>query len=182
VEWLTVPTRRVSREQLVRETRLDNSQPWQGRALKTIQHLYGKAPHYDTHAAVIQRILQTPHETLTGLDLASWGPALQSLGVTCRFVCSSDLPVSGKGPRLLLDICKHLDADTYLSGMFGREYLDAGAFAREGVAVLFHEYQYRPYPQRHGEFVPFLSYLDALFNVGLPRELVLAGGGTVCPT
>jgi len=178
-EWLTVPMRQASREQLIRDTRIDNSQVWQRKLLRTVQHLYGKAPCYEAHAPAIPGILEAPHETLTELDCASWEPALGLLGVRCRFIRSSELPVSGKGPRLLLDICKHLGADTYLSGAFGREYLDTGAFAREGVTVLFHEYHYRPYRQCHDGFLPFLSYLDTLFNVGLERDAVLAGGRMV---
>ena len=86
----------------------------------------------------------------------------------------------GKGPRLLLDICKHVGADTYLSGMFGKEYLDCAEFAAEGLNVMFHQYECRPYPQPHGDFVPFLSYLDVLFNSGLDRDQALAGGAW-CP-
>jgi hypothetical protein len=178
-EWLTVPMRKTSREQLISDTRIDHSQAWQRKLLRTIRHLYGKAPCYETYAPAIERILEAPYETLTELDRASWEPALRLLGVRCRFVCSSELPVSGKGPRLLLDICKHLGADTYLSGTFGREYLDTDTFVREGVKVLFHEYHYRPYRQCHEGFLPFLSYLDTLFNVGLERDAVLAGGHLV---
>ncbi len=178
-EWLTVPMRQESREQLIRDTPIANSQPWQRKAWNTIQNHYGKAPYFAANAPAIQKIVESPHETLTDLDRASWEPALRMLGVTCEFVAASELPVSGKGPRLLLDICKHLGADTYLSGGFGREYLDTAEFAREGVEVAFHEYDHRPYPQCHGEFVPYLSYLDLLFNVGLEREFVLAGGNIV---
>jgi hypothetical protein len=178
-EWLTVPMRQASREQLIRDTSIDNSQPWQRKAWNTIQNLYGKTPGFETHAPAIRKIVETPHETLTQLDRASWEPALRLLGITCEFVASSELPLAGKGPRLLLDICKHVGASTYLSGMYGREYLDTDEFAREGVDVLFHEYDYRPYPQCHGEFVPYLSYLDLLFNAGLEREFVLAGGSIV---
>jgi hypothetical protein len=176
--WLTVPVRQTSREQLIRDTRLDNSQAWPARALKTLQHLYGKAPHYRAHAPAVQAVLEAGHETLSDLDVASWQPALLLLRPSCRFVRASELPVPGQGPQLLLDICKHLGADTYLSGAFGRQYLDTAEFARAGVTVEFHDYSYPPYPQRHDGFVPFLSYLDALFNAGLDRDLVLAGGAT----
>lgn len=176
--WITVPMRQVSRGQLVLDTRIDATQDWQRTAARTIETLYGKAPHYAAHAAEIVEILQQPHETLTSLARASWAPALRLLGITCRFVCASELPVSGKGPRLLLDVCKHLGADVYLSGAFGREYLDVQEFRAEGVTVGFHEYTYPVYPQPAGEFIPFLSYLDALFSVGLTRDMV-ADGGTV---
>ena len=68
-----------------------------------------------------------------------------------------------------------MGANTYLSGGFGREYLDIAAFERAAVEVVFHQYDYPSYPQCHGGFVPFLSYLDVLFNVGLDRDFVLAG-------
>jgi hypothetical protein len=174
--WLTVPMLQHSRDQLILETRVDDSQAWRTRALKTLQHLYGKAPRYRANAPLIQSVFETGPDTLTQLDYASWQPALQQLRPTCRFLLASELPVSGQGPQLLLDICKYLGADTYLSGMCGLDYLDTSAFAREGITVVFHEYSCRPYAQRHDGFVPFLSYLDALFNVGLDRELVLAGG------
>ena len=81
----------------------------------------------------------------------------------------------------MLNICKHLGADTYLSGAFGREYLDIAEFAAEGLSVRFHEYDYPVYPQRFGGFVPYLSYLDMLFNSGLERDSVLAGGRMLLP-
>jgi hypothetical protein len=173
-EWITVPMRQASREQRIHDTCIDDSQAWQRKAWGKIQGLYGKAPCFQEHAATIQQILEGPHKTLVELDQASWEPAFRLLGITCRFVRASELPMSGKGPRLLLDICKHLGADTYLSGMFGREYLDTAEFEREGVKVAFHQYEYPTYPQRQEGFVPYLSYLDALFNVGLDRNLVLA--------
>ena len=175
-DWLTVPMRQGSRGQLILETRPDDGQPWRQKALKTLQHLYGKAPLYRAHVPAVQEVFEAAHETLTDLDRASWEPALRLLRPTCRFVRASELPVSGTGPGLLLDICRHLGADTYLSGSFGREYLDVAEFARAGVAVQFHEYSYPTYPQRSEGFVPFLSYLDAFFNLGLERDWVLAGG------
>lgn len=179
-QWLTVPMCQSSREQLIRNTYLDNSQPWQGKAIKTLNNLYGRAPYYKTYAPEIMSLLEAPYETLTQLDRASWEPALRLLGVTCQFVCASELPVTGKGPRLLLDICKYVGSNIYLSGGFGREYLNITEFAAEGVEVKFHEYNYPVYPQRFNDFVPFLSYLDMLFNIGLEPNKVLAGHPADC--
>jgi hypothetical protein len=174
-QWLTVPMRQFSREQLILDTHLDNNQPWQDKAIKMLNNLYSRAPNYKTHAPEIISLFEAPYKTLTQLDRASWEPALRLLGITCEFVYASDLPVSGRGPRLLLDICRYLDADIYLSGAFGRDYLNIADFAAEGIEVRFHEYNYPVYLQRFGDFVPFLSYLDILFNVGLERDKVLVG-------
>ena len=174
--WLTVPMCQSHREQPIYETRIDSTQPWRRKATGTLRELYGRAPSFEVHAPEIFEILEGPHATLTELDVASWGPALRRLGVACEFVRASSLPVTGHGPQLLLDICTCLGADTYVSGAFGREYLDPAVFTAAGVDVRFHDYTYPVYPQRFGTFVPFLSYLDALFNGGLDRASVLAGG------
>jgi WbqC-like protein family len=179
--WLTVPVRQVTREQRILDTRIDNSQPWRRKAMRTLAADYGKARCYPAHAVEVTSILGTPTEMLTELDTASWGPALRSLEIACRFVRASTLPIHSRGSRLLLDICRWIGADVYLSGGFGRDYLDLEAFAAAGVAVRFHEYTYPIYPQCFGEFMPWLSYLDMLFNAGLDRETVAAGGTTRLP-
>ena len=174
-QWLTVPMRQSIREQRIIDTHIDSERLWQRKAFGTLSGLYGRAPNFQASWPEIRRIIETPYETLTELDEASWAPALRLLGINCRFVRASDLPVAGTGPRLLLDICKYLGARTYLSGAFGRTYLDVTQFAAEGVEVRFHEYRYPVYPQRFGQFVPWLSYLDMLFNVGLAPGPVLRG-------
>ena len=175
-QWLTVPVRQLGREQPIREIRIDATQSWQRKLIGTLKNLYGPAPCYKANAPEIVSLLEAPHEMLAALDRASWEPALRLLEVTCRFVCASELPACGRGSALLVEICKCLGSTVYLSGAGGKEYLDVAAFAGAGIEVRFHEYTYPAYPQRHGEFVPFLSYLDMLFNAGLQRDAILAGG------
>ena len=175
-QWLTVPVRQSRRDQSIIEIRSDDTQPWQRKLTGTLSNLYSRAPCFNAHAPEVMRILETHHESLTDLDCASWEPALRLLGVTCRFIRSSELPLSETGSQLLLQICKHVGCGVYISGGIARDYLDVATFTAAGIRVEFHEYTYPVYPQRHGDFVPFLSYLDMLFNVGLDRETVLAGG------
>jgi hypothetical protein len=175
-QWLTIPMHRSSRKQPIMETYVNYSEPWQRKAIKTIANLYSKAPYYDSYASEVNMILEQPYKTLTELDRATWEPARRLLGIDCRFELASELAVSGQGPQLLLNICQHLGADTYLSGAFGQDYIDAEEFAAVGVKVKYFEYNYPTYSQRFDGFVPYLSYLDMLFNVGLDYDRVLAGG------
>jgi hypothetical protein len=167
--WLTVPVHKLGREMRITETRVNYDHPWQQDAVKTLAHLYGKSPAWDQYAPEVEAILLAHYEHLTELDRASWAPALRLWEVGCRFVLASELPVTGRGSQLLLDICRHLGADTYLSGPDGRKYLDPAQFEAAGLALRYHEFEHPVYQQRHGEFVPFLSYLDMLFNAGLQR-------------
>lgn len=178
-QWLTVPMCKSSRKQLILDTNINNGHSWRRKSVKTLEHLYHKSPYYSTYSAEINRILETSFKSLVQLNRRSWEPALRLLNIECKYICASECPIQGHGPELLVKICKYVGADIYLSGAYGREYIDAEAFAAEGIKLRFHEYEYPVYRQRFSGFVPFLSYLDMLFNTGLQREEVLAGGSMV---
>ncbi len=66
----------------------------------------------------------------------------------------------------MLNLTRAVDGDVYLSGPTGRKYLEPELFAAEGVALRYHEFATFTYPQLHGPFVPGLSCVDYLANVG----------------
>jgi len=68
--------------------------------------------------------------------------------------------------RRLVEICRYFGADVYLSGQGGRDYLDGELFRREGIEVLFQEFNPPIYRQLYGNFQPNLSIIDLLFNCG----------------
>lgn len=76
----------------------------------------------------------------------------------------------------LVDICKRLGADTYLSGAGGQGYLDLSQFEAAGIRVAFQAFEHPVYPQRFGPFEPFMSVADLLFNCGAESlEIVRRG-------
>lgn len=55
----------------------------------------------------------------------------------------------------------------YYSGPAARGYLDEAAMARQGIRVVWFDYDgYPEYPQLWGTFVHNVSILDLLFNCG----------------
>ncbi|MBX9635626.1 MAG: WbqC family protein, partial [Magnetospirillum sp.] len=61
-------------------------------------------------------------------------------------------------------------------GALGRDYADRDAFAQAGVLPLFQVYEHPTYPQLHGEFAPYMSVIDLLFNCGDSSLDVLMSG------
>lgn len=49
----------------------------------------------------------------------------------------SDFPNELKGSEKLVNICKQLGANKYLSGVSGRKYLDLSKFSAAGIEVIF---------------------------------------------
>jgi hypothetical protein len=61
------------------------------------------------------------------------------LNIQKPVVFSSNLNVNAKKTVKLVEICKKLGAQIYLSGSGGRNYLDENLFLKEGITV---EWQY----------------------------------------
>ena len=92
------------------------------------------------------------------------------LGLSPVFARSSQLNVTGKRTELLLNICKTLKADRYVSSVGAEGYMmedDAvPLFRSEGISVDFLEYTHPKYPQLFESFIPNLSSAGCLFNCG----------------
>ena len=92
--------------------------------------------------------------------------------MTCT-VNSSTLKKSSNRSQRLLDICKHLDASCYISGISGKDYLDEKIFHNSGIKIIYENFQHPVYKQIYGNFIENLSILDLLFNEGENSQKIL---------
>jgi hypothetical protein len=88
---------------------------------------------------------------------------------------SSGLSCSGSKSDLILSICMEVNATKYLSGPFGRNYLNVEAFSEAGIDIAYHDYKHPTYTQQSKEFLPHMSVLDLLMNHGSESLKILAG-------
>ena len=76
---------------------------------------------------------------------------------------------------ILAEICKKLEANTYISGEGARAYLDLSRFKQSKIEVIFQNFQHPIYTQAYDNFEPFMSVVDLLFNCGDESLKVLRG-------
>jgi hypothetical protein len=166
-QWLTIPIRMKGHTSAtLRETMIEEAQPWRDKHLKSIEMNYRKAAFFEQNFPRLQTLFGHPEARLAELcweQLQFW---LSEFGIGTTVVRASELPVSSKKSDLVLDLCRHCGADRYLSGALGRDYLDVEAFADAGVAVEFQTFRHPVYSQRWGEFEPNLSVVDYWLNCG----------------
>jgi hypothetical protein len=118
-------------------------------------------------------------EALVDLDLALAGTLAAWLGIARQPLRASALGVPGQRSERLLALCRALGATTYLTGDAAADYLDEDLFQQAGVEVVWQRYRHPVYPQLHGNFVPYLSAVDALFNLGAGAgDLLRDGAGS----
>lgn len=175
--WLTAPVRAGGRMgQLINEVEIADATPWARKHLQTIDQLYARSPHRDAYLPELAEALQRKWERLADLDIELSRMMCRWFGLDRPMYRSSELDVHGDRNTRLLALCKYFGVDTYLSGDSARVYLDIDLFAAHGVRVEWQDFRHPQYPQMHGEFIPYLSALDLMLNLGEQSRLVLEGG------
>ena len=95
------------------------------------------------------------------------------LGLERKMVRASTLDVGGGQSERLIGLCERFEANRYLSGNAAKDYLAVELFAKEGIEIVWQDYQHPVYPQQHGEFVPYLSIVDLILNCGEDSRRIL---------
>jgi hypothetical protein len=171
--WLTVPLKTKGRfgDLAIRSVEIDNSTDWRAKHWKTLCQGYKRAPHFDEHAPFFEQVCRREWTLLSDLLRETTGYLLRVLGITTRILFSSDMNSEGVKDELVLDLCRKTNADLYLSGALGKNYLREERFERAGIAVAYQQYRHPEYPQgKNGAFEPAMSIVDLLFNCG-PKSL-----------
>jgi hypothetical protein len=169
-EWLSAPVTRSGRAlQLIQDTEFAPLD-WRERHLAKLQAVYKPAPYFrEIWNDVVTPIYAFETNNLSEFCIHSMRLIAARLGLQPEWHISSELGIGTSGfesSERVLEICRAFDADDYITGHGAANYMDHSIFDVAGVRVAYMEYRLTPYPQLYGEFVPYVSILDLLFNVG----------------
>jgi len=165
--WLSVPIIR-NFGQNIDEVQINNTSDWRKKHWSSIYQSYTKAPYFKNYKDEMENIYQKEWEYLNDLNIFIIKKLSELLGVDMpKFVKSCELKdvVGEKTDRLLL-ILEKIGADEYISGPAAKDYIEIDKFKEKGIKLYWYEYQHPDYPQIRGEFIPYLSVIDLLFNTG----------------
>ncbi|MDO8516867.1 MAG: WbqC family protein [Nanoarchaeota archaeon] len=174
-KWLTIPIS-YNFGDLINKVKIDNSQDWRNKHLVYLKENYYKSAFFDVYFDKIKEIYNKEWTYLSDFNISLIIFLIKELGIKCKIVKSSDLDINLKSTDALIEICKELNADEYVSGKDGRNYLDKSLFEKENIKVLFQDYKHPIYQQQFYGFEPFMSILDLLFNEGSNSLNVIRGG------
>ncbi|MDP4289142.1 MAG: WbqC family protein [Bacteroidota bacterium] len=136
--------------------------------LRTVQQSYAKAPFSREVLPVIETLILNPASTIGAYNEQGIRVISERLGVArSKLISSSDLTTNGTSTALLIAIVKAIGGDTYMAGGGAAGYQEDVMFSAAGVKLIYQNFRHPIYPQ-HGqdEFVPGLSIIDALMNLG----------------
>jgi len=151
----------------INEVTIDNEKNWSIRHKKSILYNYARAPYFDEIKDFIESIFEKKFQYLVDLNTEIIKFIMNELEIKSKIVFSSELEISKKGSGRVLDICKAVGADHYITGTFWAESnLRVEEFKKSNIDVEFQKFQHPIYKQIHGEFIPEMSIIDLLFNKG----------------
>ena len=165
-QWLTVPVR-YKFPQKINEVRINNAVNWKKKHLQAFRTNFSKAPFFGEYFGMFEEIYLKEWEFLSEFNIYLAERIKEILNVgTNPTVVASNLNVSDDPTDRLIDICRILGGDTYLSGRDGVKYMNLERFKESGVKVIVQDFQHPGYPQLFGEFQSHLSIVDLLFSCG----------------
>lgn len=153
--------------QTLREVVPKDSLGWQNRHIKTVEMNYKKAPYFAELFPVYKEIVSQRHGNLAQLNVELMKFFFLWFGWHEKIVYfTSDWSLESRSEARVIEICKRLCADTYLSGTGGRNYQAETHFTENGIKLVYQEWEPAEYRQLWGDFLPYMSILDYAMNEG----------------
>lgn len=175
--WLTVPVLTKGKyRQLISDTKINNDLLWANKHFNSLYHNYHRAEYFKKYIDFFEDIYKRHWERFSDLSIEIISYLIKELGIDVKVERCSQIGVTGKATGYVIDMCKRLKSDTYLSGTHGKDYLEESLFLKERIKLVFQEFTHPIYKQQFEGFVPELSVIDLLFNQG-PKSLDIILGG-----
>jgi len=165
--WITVPINKDHKFLPNSQVEINNEISWRDVHWKKIYHSYANTKYFKKYESFFKNIYEKEWQSLFELNFEILKQVIDILGIKVEIIKSSELNATGKKKKKLVNLCKAAGADTYVSGIGGRNYMDENLFGKNNVKLEYQNYVAKPYLQRLSDsFVPDLSIIDMLVNIG----------------
>ena len=142
---------------------------WVAKHQKSLLQNYAKAPFVHLLTEEILPILTREWANLADLNIALTEWIFTYLGLQTRRIRASELQATGNKQDLVVNLCKELGTNQYLSGIGASAYQNEEDFKAQGIELSYFHFATKEYSQQYSKlgFVPGLSFVDLLLNTGL---------------
>lgn len=176
--WLSVPVKTAGLfNQSINDTHTANDS-WKRKHLGSIRQAYSKAPFFELYYPALEALLLSHNGSLSDLNIALIRLLLVWLRITTPILDSRDYKIEGNKTEMLISMCQAVGATRYLSNEGSRNYVDEKLMGDAGIQHCWQIFQHPIYPHSSG-FIPQLSAIDLLFNVGPAARDVVIGSGKI---
>jgi hypothetical protein len=165
--WINVPIKKGHQSLPIMDVKINNEIPWKKINFKKVCAGYNKAKFFHLYKDFFENLYKKEWNNIFDLNFETIKQVLIWLNIKTKIVIESELDVSGQHTERLVNVCKKLGADTYISGIGGKKYLDEKLFEKNKIILKYQNYNPIKYTQHMSKsFIPNLSIIDLLANAG----------------
>jgi len=164
---VTVPVKKNQTHKKIMDIEINNGIEWGIENYKKLCESYDSSKYFINYKDYFEKLYKKNWKKIFDLNLDIIKQVCDWLDINVEIVIESKLKVVGESTERLIEVCKKLDADTYISGIGGKNYLVEELFEKNDINLQFQNYNPIRYTQNLAEsFIPNLSIIDLLSNVG----------------
>lgn len=171
--WISIPIYKAGKiGQSISETKINYETDFTRKHLKKIEINYKKCPFFNETYENLDRFFAKRFDKIADLNIQIIIWLCKQLNIKSRFKRSSELIKEAKelenkkGNELILWICKVTKATTYISGNGCKSFIEPKTFEDNGINFYFHNFVQKKYKQNNKYFIPNLSIIDMVMNLG----------------
>lgn len=165
IHWLTVPTEEKSTGQKsINRIKIPKDSKWQKTYLEKIRHFYVNSMYFNEVFPSLNRVVDLADDNLFQLNMKMINLCRNILSIETPIIFSSSLLLTEKKSHMIVEICNKFNADTYISGIGGKNYLDEVPFKASKINIIYQNAEHlKPYSTFNKTI---MSTLDSLMYHG----------------
>ncbi len=169
-QWLTINIKKAPSGTNINEILLSDTINWKKQNLDLLKQNYRKAEYFDEIFPYLEKLYSNDYEKLHEFNMASVLMIMELFDIKIDIVYSSILKTTQTKSERLVELLTQVNATHYLSGVGARDYHIDKPFEDANIKVIWQDFKHPTYTQFHGEFIPYLSSIDLLFNCGIEKS------------
>lgn len=178
--WLSIPINKNHKFSLNKDVEINNEENWQENHLKKISRSYTNSNYYNQeYQSKFEKFYLKKWTHLFDFNYNMISEIINWLGLKIEIIKESELNIKGQATERLVNISTQLGAETYVSGIGGKEYMNEELFLKNKIKLEFQNFKCPNYDQVFPQtFIPNLSIIDLLFQNGSNSLSILKNGVT----
>ena len=162
-----IPVKQASQNRLIKDTELCFNRREKDKFLLMLNNAYKKAPQFNQVMPMLDHIINNPQKDITQYIYNALMITMDYLQINTEIYISSQIEknVYLQGQNRIIEICRKLNADTYINPCGGRKLYSRLDFDAVGMELFFLDTRIDNivYNQNQEKFVKNLSMIDVLF-------------------
>lgn len=172
-KWLTIPILEKNEFKNTNEIFINNKIAWKEQHWNMIDSNYHKTEFFSEVSQSFQDVYNIEWEKLIDLNVHIIKKILEFLDINTEIKFASEFTTHESGTERIIELIKINNGTQYLTGTGpgSSRYVKGfeNEFSNNGIEIIEHAYEIVEYNQLFGNFIPGLSIIDMLFNLGLEK-------------